>query len=268
MDDFAPFESPKLLLDGAKTSITNFKPACETFIESCTYDIVYNKDPNTEQRIVKLRFHHRLPPKLRYAASGIVNDLRHALDQAACDGAIALGRQDARGVYFPFGKTAKNLDDEVAAKCKKVHPMLVTFIRAFGSHYGGDDLLYSLSSIAGPNKHQRVLRMSLDSQGAVFGLSGQPWGMTTSGNDQIGINKWNELRNELEFCRFGKAATGNIDVRPVLKVVLGAGEPPLSDPAPTVLDALASKVESIVLGMEAEVSRIRGLNAPSTSGPL
>jgi len=92
MDDFAPFESPKLLLDGARTSITDFKPACEAFIQSCTYDIVYNQDPNTLEKIVRLRFHRRLSPKLRYAASGIVNDLRHALDRAICDGAVELGR--------------------------------------------------------------------------------------------------------------------------------------------------------------------------------
>ncbi|MBT1516253.1 hypothetical protein KIP88_38005 [Bradyrhizobium sp. SRL28] len=257
MDDFAPFESPKLLIDGAKTSIVNFRSACETFIESCNYDMIYSQDPNTKQKIVKLRFHNRLPA-LRYAAYGIVNDLRHSLDQAVCDAAVELGRPDSRGVYFPFGKTAKNLDDETAAKTKKVNADLVTFVRAFNAHYGGDDMLYALSSVAGPSKHQRILRMSLDSKGVVFGLGGQATSMTfRGGENQIGINKWNDLRNELEFCRFAEDTTGNIDARPVLQVVLGTGEPPLADPAPTALDALAGKVESIVLGIEAETARIK-----------
>ena len=171
MDDFAPFESPKLLIDGAKTSILDFKSLYDPFIQSCTYDVVYSTDPNTRQKIVKLRFQQRLSPQLRLSASRIVNDMRHALDQAACDGAILLGRADGKGVYFPFGKTPKNLDDEVKERCKRVDPGLVTFIRTFNSHYGGDDLLYGLGSLAGPNKHQRILRMSLDSTAMVIGSS-------------------------------------------------------------------------------------------------
>jgi len=260
MDDLEPFESPKLLIDGAKASIVDFKASCDAFIQGCTYDIVDHLDPNSGDKIVKLRFHHRVPPKMRVPASGVVNDLRHALDQAVCDAAMLLGRPNAKGVYFPFGQTPKNLDDEVAARCKNVDTQLVTFLRAFNSHYGGDDLLYALGSLAGPNKHQRVLRISLGSGGTQIGGGGQPWALHAgAGGFSIGMNKWNELRNELEFARFGKGTTGNIDARPVLQIVLGTGEPPLSDPAPTVLDALASKVESIVLGIEAETARIRGV---------
>lgn len=256
MDDFAPFESPKLLVDGAKTSFINFKSTYDTFIENCTYDIVYSTDPNTRQKVVKLRFQQRLSPQLRLSASRIVNDLRHAMDQAVCDGAISLGRRNGKGVYFPFGKTPKNLDDEVKERCKQVDPALITFIRGFNSHYGGDDLLYGLGSLAGPNKHQRILRMSFDSKAMVIGASGHPWAMRLSPGDQIGINKWNDLRNELEFCRFGEQSSGNLDARPALQVVLGTGEPPFADPAPSVLEALASKVEGIVLGIEAETARI------------
>lgn len=262
-DDLQPFESPKLLIDGAKTSIIDFKSACDAFIQNCTYDIIDHSDPNTGEKIVKLRFHHRIPPKMRVPASGIVNDLRHSLDQAVCDGAMLLGRPNAKGVYFPFGQTLKNLDDEIAARCKNVDPKLVVFIRAFQSHYGGDDLLYALGSLAGPNKHQRILRISLGSGGTQIVAGEQPWAITSGeGGFTIGVNKWNELHNELEFARFGKGTTGNIDARPILQIVLGTGEPPLSDPAPTVLDALASKVEGIVLGIEAETARILRERSP------
>jgi hypothetical protein len=82
MDDLKPFESPKLLIDDAKVSIVNFKAVCETFIQNCTYDVVDHLDPNSGEKIVKLRFHNRIPPKMRVPVSGIVNDLRHSLDQA------------------------------------------------------------------------------------------------------------------------------------------------------------------------------------------
>ena len=99
--------------------------------------------------------------------------------------------------------------------------------------------------------------MSLDSKAIIFGTSGMSWGMTLSSGDKIGINKWNDLRNELEFMRFGQGMQGQIEAAPVFQIVLGDGEPPLSGPAAATLNAMASKVETIVLCLEAETARIR-----------
>lgn len=256
MDDLESFESPKILISGAKTSIENFTSECSSFIDNCTYDIVRHIDPQTEQQVIKLRFHHRIPPKMRIAASHVVNDLRHALDHSVCEAAVLLGRANGKGVYFPFGRTQKNLDEQIAAHCKNVHTDLIIFIRTFKPHYGGDDLLYALSALAGQNKHQHILRISRGSKGFVIESKDYPWMLNPTAGTTIGISKWNDLRNELEFIRFGKSVTGNIDARPVIQVVLGTGEAPLADPAPTVLNAFAGKVEGIVLGIEAETRRI------------
>jgi hypothetical protein len=122
MDDLEPFESPKLLIDGAKTSIIDFKSTCDAFIQASTYDVVNHVDPKTGDQIVKLRFHHRVPPKLRVPASGIVNNLRHALDQAVCDGAIKLGRANAKGVYFPLVKRPRILTTKSKQGAKTFTP--------------------------------------------------------------------------------------------------------------------------------------------------
>lgn len=255
MDDFSPFESPKLLVDGAKTNLIDFESGCNSFIQDCTYDTIRYIEPKSGDKVVKFRFHHRMPPKLRLSAYRILNDLRHALDQAVCDGAISLGRPNAKGVYFPFGKEPKNFDDEVTNKCKNVHPDLIALIRGFKPHYGGDDLLYALSSIAGPNKHQRVISMSLNHSG----LQIEPTSNAVilhADLRPLRLNRWNELHNELEFMRTGAGAQGQINAIPVLQIVVGDGEPPLAGPATANLSALASKAEGIVLGIEAETARI------------
>src|SRR3954454_293120 len=122
MDDLGPFESPKLLIEGAKARIAAFDVACRTFLNRCDYDAVERPDHKNGERVVSLRFQKRIQGELRVLASGILNDLRHALDQAVCDSAVELGSPDSSGVYFLIGKEPSDLDREVKNRCKNVHP--------------------------------------------------------------------------------------------------------------------------------------------------
>jgi hypothetical protein len=72
----------------------------------------------------------------------------------------------------------------------------------------------------------------------------------------IGGNKWNDIRNELEFARIQLGGYINMNFTISLEIVLGVGEAPLGGPAPTVLGEFAGMCERIVLGIEAETSRI------------
>lgn len=259
MDDLEPFESPKLLIEGAKASIGDLEALCTAFVKEGTYDVITHTDPKTREEVIKLRFHKRISGTIRYKASGILNDIRHAADHAFCDAVVGLGyagKVDA--LYFPIAKTASDLDGKIKGLIKAgIDPDILRFVRSFNAHYGGDNQIYALTAIAGPNKHQRIHRISLGDSGSTIDGSGA-WMLR--GNFQLGINKWNELRNELEFMRIGPngAFQGHIgrDFSPVLQVVIGTGEPPFSGPAPTVLRDLASKFEGIVLGIEAETARI------------
>jgi hypothetical protein len=263
MEDLAPFESPKMLIDEAKASIADFKVACDLFVQDHTYNIINEVDRNTREQVIKLRFLRKMPPRLRITASHIVNDLRHSLDQAVCDGAVLLGRKHARGVHFPFAKSAAEFENEAKNRLKDVHSDLVAFVKGFKAHYGGDGLLYAVGSLAGPNKHQRILQISADNTGAKVRMTGN-WSFTVSGpaapglsDLSLGLNKWNDLRNELEFIRASPHVAGNIDARPALQVVLGTGEAPFSGPAASVLHAFAGKVEGIVSAIEAETIRLK-----------
>jgi hypothetical protein len=105
MDDLQPFDSCKLLIVAAKKSISEFDAACKSFIDGCAYTIIDYLNPNTGEKIKKLRFKEKIPGTVRVEASRILNDLRHALDQAACDGAIQLGRSNARAFIFHSERT-------------------------------------------------------------------------------------------------------------------------------------------------------------------
>jgi hypothetical protein len=158
---------------------------------------------------------------------------------------------------------------------KNVHIDLVAFIRKFDAHSGGDSLLYALGSLAGPNKHQRILGISISNNGLAVkvrpGGSGQivtPFKSVASGFEMTGpfviSGNWNELHNELEILRIGKDGNlqGNVEIAPVLEIVIGTGKAPLSGPAAAMFGDFARKVESIVLGIEAETARIRDTCKP------
>ncbi|CAJ0861875.1 hypothetical protein AMST5_01437 [freshwater sediment metagenome] len=251
-----PFESPSILLEAAKESLRELRVMSQEFLDNCGYDEVKRRDNKTRETVISLRFHSKVSPRLLTTASHTVNDLRHALDHAVCAGACFLGPCDLRGVYFPSARTSVELDSAIRGLSKKIDHELATFLRKFNSYSEGDELLYALNTLAKENKHRHILRISLNSFGMTIGASGRPWRLSPAPGTQLGINKWNDLRNELEFHRFAEGTTGGIDARPALQMVFGDGKAPLNKPAIDVVEALIQKVEGVVKEIEGETARI------------
>lgn len=249
MNDTLPFESPKWLLDSAKESIERFETDCVKFIESCEQRISADLDPETGSYILKIRFGTRIPARLRVKASEIIGHLRHALDQAMVSAAILTGRRDTNGVYFPFARNAAELDRQIGRYCRNVHPDLIEFARRLKPHYGGDTLLWTMSKIAGPSKHQQVIRLSIEIPGMTMSFWNPPTGTQL-------LSRWNEARNEFEYLRLPSINNVEMNLRYPVHIVLDLGEPPLNGPAAAILGALLGKAQSIVLGLEAEAMRI------------
>jgi hypothetical protein len=133
-----PFESPKELLNGAKERLAELEPMCNAISEMRDYEIITHTDPKTREKVVKVRLKQRFPPKVRRLASTILKELRLALDQAFCEGAVALGRRDAKGIQFPFEKDPGDLKRAVGRRCAGVDKRLIDYCLSFKPHYGGD----------------------------------------------------------------------------------------------------------------------------------
>jgi hypothetical protein len=257
--NFEPFESPRILLEDLKETMEDFSKKYDGFMNNCTYDQVTRNDNKTGETVVSLKFHHNIPPRLHTTASRIITDLRSVLDQATCSAALVLGNpKSIRKVYFPTSKTAPELDLEVRKlKKNEVNDELADFLRSYDAYQGGNDLLYTLCAMAGPIKHQEILRVSRDTDGFVIDGRAGPWGIIIEPGSKLGLNNWNRLRNELEFHRFARGSCGTIPTRPILKLVLGNGKPPIEKPAPAVLSSLLQRVGEIVSEIEAKASSIR-----------
>jgi len=254
MDSLKPFESPKELINGAKEQLLQLDAACRAFGDNCPYEIVTHNDNKAGEKVVGLRLKNRLPPRIRRLASSILKEARLALDQSMCDGAIVLGRSDAKNVYFPFGKSVADLRQSRKDKCKRVDRRLIAYAMRFKPYYGGNRMLWSLARLA-TYSHQRIIEVRpqdrMDFPKAVIGGHGPL---------QLTINKWIDMRNELEVARLpiGASLAVKNDFVLTLNVIFSqSGEAVAGREVVAALTDLVGIAESIVLGIEAETARLK-----------
>jgi hypothetical protein len=254
--DADPFESPKLLLDGARHDIKNFDVESRVFLDSCFGVPSQKIDRKTGENVVKYHVPQRMPGHLRVLASNAVNNLRHTLDQAVNCAAVGLGGK--RDNYFPFAKDATDIDRIIKDNCKSVRADLLPTLKGFQPYGGGDDVLYSLSRIAGPNKHQLVLKTNLDLTHLVL----NDLASEIRGPSSVGLMHWGSKKQEFEFARIG--SSGYIKCNPKAKlplsISLGDSKISSSEPATTFLETLASKVDGILGALEADTERLSHLS--------
>lgn len=248
-DDYLePFESPRLLLDQARRKIEDF--AEQRLLFTGDHEFIEELDYKSREKVVCMRLKRKIPGEIRLIAYGILNDLRHALDQAVGDAALLTGRQDTKGVYFPIGKSPADLENEIKRRCKGVHPDLIRFLKALNVCETGHPLLYATLALAGPNKHQRIIGVRPDEMFAVEDLG--------SRGRVYSAPRWVPAKNHLELIRIGDGTNYEFKLHVILGICLGDGKPPLDRTAEALLGEAAGEIERIIGGLEAEAARIRG----------
>jgi hypothetical protein len=253
--DLAPFESPKELIQGAKEQLAQLGADVTAFGGNCPYEIITRTDNKTGEKVVALRLQRRFPPRIRRIASSILKEARLALDQAMCEAAVSLGRKDAKGVYFPFGKSAADLRHSRRTKCDKVDRRIVAYAMRFKPSYRGNPMLWTLARLA-TYSHESIIAARPQDTGAYM----QQAFVSATGPLQLTINKWNDFHNEMEIARL--PANGSLTLNPnaplPLQVIFGeSGEAVKGRQVTTALHDLISIAESVVLGMEAETARLK-----------
>jgi len=249
-----PFESPKLLLESARSDLQDFSQGCDSFLACCFGVPVQKYDKVNKQNIVKYQVKQRIPGRLRVTASNIINNLRHALDQAINCAAIELGATK-RNNYFPFAKNIDEFERAIKDKCRSVHPALLPLIRSFKPYKDGDELLYLLTRLAGANKHQVMLRVDMNLTHFVMNDLIYQF----AGPGACGFIDWDPKRQEIEIARIqnGGLIKCNPKGRLPLFVSFGEEEVNSSVPASVFLSSILPKIEIIINSVEAETYRIK-----------
>lgn len=150
------FESPKILLKETKSHIIEIDLLIQEFFSDCILTRFVDVDPVTGHIIHKARLNKfEVPDRVRYLASGSINDLRHCLDQVACCAIKALTGVDAGHVYFPI---ANNLSDLNGRLSKDFPESVHETFRIIAPYPIGNPIICSVAKAA-KKKHTNICKV-------------------------------------------------------------------------------------------------------------
>lgn len=205
------FESPKALLTWAYEDAARFKELEIAFFKNDPYEQIVEFDEGYQRDAHRIRFTDQPPAEMRKLASHIINDLRHALDQAFVTASKFFGwvpdRKDRTLLYFPW---AKDLNDLTQFRLRgipiQIHKVVTEAQPYFAQDdgTGGDNFIRELGRIAGPNKHEAALTSR-----AVVALN--HLSVEWNADWRIPYDPWDPFKDELTIGYFPPGTEGDYD---------------------------------------------------------
>ena len=256
----AGFDSPKSLISHAKEDLSNVIATSKEVFRRGGHEQIIDREPETGHKRYKIRFAGKVPARVSYDINNILNNLRHSLDQGLVASVEALTGKRSGTIYFPF-RTSKSdlgswfLSKEFSAVPADLYPLLQSFEpypRGAG-YAGGNDLLCAIAKIVGPNKHQVTIKAALN-----LGPSFKADTLRSTGRVyMMGMPPiWDMANNEMVLATVADDCELHYDLKFEFYVAFGDPGPLFREPVIPVLNEFASIAERIVLGLEAETSRI------------
>jgi hypothetical protein len=235
-----PFESPRLLIDGARRHIASF----EAKLDDLGKDGFW-ADPVSPDTGVQVRAGFKAPPEMKQIVFDLTQNLRSALDHAVYASTFMLTGYDGEGgTKFPFGDTAKNAKDDAKKKCRRVPHEIVTFLLAFEPHSEGNPVLYGLNKLRNTKSHRVLLPISVASRKTITATIATAATLFLPSDDAAD--------QALQPFHVPAGAEANFFR---LEILIGTGTFK-GEPALGVFNRMLSEVERVVSAVEAETSRL------------
>jgi hypothetical protein len=249
------FKSPKSMLGRAKRHLADLEAQINAFSHDKPWNIVIEKDVDGITNVVKVRFTERLSEELPHVFFDCVNNLRPALDQAAfAIGRKHVGHSNPKSAKFPFGPTETDMLNNAAGGCKDLPPEIRDLFKGFKPYKGGNNALWAMNELCNAPKHKMLYPIVIG--GAGLGLGGNF--MVGSGGLQMGPQRWDSEKNEMEFARFPDGAIhGNPNFNVAFTIALDDVDEVIRGQHPVkALRAMTGEVERILVASERECRRI------------
>jgi hypothetical protein len=245
-----PFESSRRKIARAEEHLADLKRKISDLGSDSPYERVMEPDPdNPNHEIHKLKLTKVLPPSLAEITGDIVQNLRNALDNAGYAIAVAFGSVDPKFTAFPFAGSVGQMANALG-RAKDIPPQIHPLFCGFQPYPGGDDLLWALNEICITDKHKMLIPMDA--------------GIVRAGVDVRGLGHfsmpdrhvWDRAKNEMVLLTFDPTVDFNYNFDFGIFVAFNEIKVVGGQPVLAVLNALGSKVESILLAIEAESRRL------------
>ncbi len=229
--------------------------AIRTFLQKHPYTRIVDTDPETGNKIHKVRLADPVPDGLNDRAVEIGEGLRAALDGAAFASAQATGNTRLKGTYFPISDTAAQLETDVIERgnCRDLPAEIVALFRSFKPYKDGNYLVWAMNKLANGTKHRILMPVGMATSGDGVLRNFECDGMVV----EMGFPpRWDPENDEIILGIFGADAKVQYDMSLAILVALRPFPETRRQPATDVFNAAAREVERIVMATEAETARI------------
>ncbi|SEQ53428.1 hypothetical protein SAMN05428969_3412 [Devosia sp. YR412] len=191
----------------------------------------------------------QLPDRCHTIVSGILQDLRHALDQAASASVFALTGEDRRDTHFPLARTQADFQ-RLRPKLETIqHVDVVDTIARHRPFGDSNPLLYALT-LANQSKHRRLIEATTHlSQRSCF-MSGD----LTKGEIRMIVPTVDTPRGDFAVLALSDEAVNAVVTEASMMLIIAFARDVdglAGMPAPDTMLTLSSEVELIVQDIEA-----------------
>lgn len=250
-----PFDSSRRKMERAHTHFLNLQGKVATFVNSNPYHEVIDPHPDKpDHEIHKIKPSRELSGEMDDIGDDFgefVSNLRSALDNVGYAIASITGKLDAKNCNFPF---AGSLADWNTGRCADLPREIQSLFFGFQPYFGGDDLLCAINAACNTDKHRSVVgsvNIFMAEHVSVRGV-GRFFSMPLK-------HAWDRAKNEMELITLGPGSPD--DVKYTFKftafVAMSNIRSVEGKEVVGVAHAMGSKVEGILMAVEAECRRLK-----------
>ncbi|MCC7421032.1 MAG: hypothetical protein IT428_12185 [Planctomycetaceae bacterium] len=165
-------------IERANKHILEFEECLNAFRNSKPYRLVIEDNPDSRERVYKVKVLKPPPLELSLIAGDAIHNLRSALDHLVWRLIEANGNVPSRQTAFPVSETRAKYEAGSPAKVQGMNPSAVDLINAIKPYKGGSDEIWALHELNNFDKHRLLLVVGYSNSAAALTLS---TGSPTSG---------------------------------------------------------------------------------------
>jgi hypothetical protein len=147
-----PFHGPKLKLARAKQHAAELSAKVEEYIRRDPFVLFVERANDDGRYYLAGRWRGPVPDEFSVVFGDAVHNLRTALDILAND-LVALCGAIPKEVYFPFAKSADEIEGQIAKRMKGATSDIIDIVRNLKPYKGGDEILRALHDLDISDKH-------------------------------------------------------------------------------------------------------------------
>jgi hypothetical protein len=246
------FASAHQRIDWAKEHIDDLKKGSDLFFheffEANKSIRISEIDSDGLHTLDKIRLKQRLPDKFTRLTVQAIENLRAALDHAAC--AVVLRAANKKRNAFVFGDTKRDFIAALQSKSKDVPDEIKSLFATFKPYKRGNPPLWALNKICNSYKHRTIIEPGVTAKDVSF--VDPPPDLSVS----VFQPRWDRRKNEIIISKTLGKGTAHHDIDVLVGIVFG--KVPFFGWKPVLagLRYMTSIVESIVMAAEVEARRI------------